>query len=549
MSAPGPPEAPLESARRELARRGYLGGGRPPARVSRLRPLAVAAAWAATLAAVAAVAAVVAAAAPAVLLAPTALAFLPVTLVLVVVGAGLGRLLAHGLLALGAEPGFVSALLGGAAGIAVALGVIALAGGPSADWPRWIAVILTALAVATRAAVAVRLALARRLALGRAEPGRATALPALLFAFSLGASALLVALGARSPAEPTPAAAAYPRPAGRVAVVAVDGLSREDLDAAAAGSGSLGRVAGWGWAPLVGAGGRLPAVVWTTVACGVEARRHGVEELEEVRLFGCRDGLALGTAARRALVAAWRPLGGVEVVARPALERLYPTFWEMASRAGCPVLVGGWWGSWPVRRVLGEVASERAWLGGATGTDAVTPGLAEVVEAAWRDTPDAATGSDRLALELVGRAVAAEGPQAVALALPALDVVQRRAAGGPPVALAAALAPHLDVLARAIAGLEAGGYRVWLVALPWRDGTPFVAASALPAGRHAEVDARALAGTWLAALGLPAPDDGQRPGAVPGRAGYGPPPPPLAAPPPAARAVQRELLRSLGYLQ
>ena len=60
---------------------------------------------------------------------------------------------------------------------------------------------------------------------------------------------------------------------------------------------------------------------------------------------------------------------------------------------------------------------------------------------------------------------------------------------------------------------------------------------------------RALAGTWLAALGLPAPDDGQRPGAVPGRAVYGPPPPPLAAPPPAARAVQRELLRSLGYLQ
>ena len=549
MCAPGPPEAPLESARRELARRGYLGGGRPAGRASRLRPLAVAAAWAAGLAIVAAVAAVVAAAAPAVLLAPAALAFLPITLVVVAVGAGAGRLLARGLLAVGAEPRFVSALLAGAAGIAVASGVIALAGGPAADGPRWIAVVLAALAVAAPAATAVRAAIAHRLALGRDELAGTLLLPALVFALALGASALLVALGAPRPAEPSPAAAAFPRPAGRVAVLAVDGLSREDLDAAAAGSPALRRVAGWGWAPLAGAGGRLPAVVWTTVACGVEARRHGVEELEEVRLFGFRDGLALGGAARRALVAAWRPLGGVAVVARPALERRYPTFWEMASRAGCPVLVGGWWGSWPVRRVLGEVASERAWLGGATGADAVTPSLAPIVGAAWRDTPDAATGSDRLALELVDRAVAAEGPQAVALALPALDVVQRRAAGGPPVALAAALAPHLDVLARAIDGLEAGGYRVWLVALPWRDGTPFVAAATSPARRHAEVDARTLAGSWLEALGLPAPADGPLPGGAHGRAGYGPPPPPLAAPPPAARAVQRELLRSLGYLQ
>jgi len=298
-------------------------------------------------------------------------------------------------------------------------------------------------------------------------------------------------------------------------------------------------------------------VAWTTVACGVEARRHGVEAIEEVRLFGFREGLPLGGVASRTLLAVWEPLGAVTLVARPALERRYPTFWEMASRAGCPVLVGGWWGSWPVRRVLGEVASERAWLGGGTGADAVTPGLAPLVAAAWHDAPDAATGSDRLALALVREAKDAVGPRLVAVALPALDVVQRSRAQPPPLALAAALAPHLDVLAQVIAELTSAGYRVFLVGVPWHGGTAFVASSAAGPGRRPDVAARDLAGTWLDALALPIPPGGSPPrrdlapasGSSVTRAGYGSPPPPLAAPPPSARVVQRELLRNLGYLQ
>jgi hypothetical protein len=558
MSEPGPPETRLESARRHLTRRGYLGGAPAGSDGWRWRGVFTLLGWAVTLAAVAALSAVVVAAAPAWLVVPATAAFLPVILCLVGVGGLAGWLLARALLRLGAEPPWISTVLAGATGIAVAGGVVGLTGSAaSTAWPQRLAVTLAALAVATLAAVAVRLAAARRLSLRRHEPAERSPVPALAFAAALGVGAVLVVLAAPRPLEPAAAAAAFPRPVGRLAVVAVDGLSREDLEAAAAGRATLGNASAWGWAPLTGIEDRLPAVAWTTVACGVEAGRHGVEELEEVRLFGVREGLPLSRPARRALLAAGQPFGAVAVVARPALERRYPTFWEMASRAGCPVLVGGWWGSWPVRRVLGEVASERAWLGGSTGVDAVTPGLAPAVQAAWRDKPAAATGSDRLALELSRRAADAVGPHLVAVALPALDVVQRSRTGRSPVALAAALTPHLDVLARVITDLQAGGYRVWLVGVPWHGGTPFVAASAARPEQHPEVGAVELAGTWLDALALPVPAGGPRPrrelepaaGPVVMQAGYGAPPPLLAEPPPSARAVQRELLRSLGYLQ
>jgi hypothetical protein len=514
--------------------------------------------WAVGLAAVAATAAVVVAAAPAWLVVPAAAAFLPVALVVTGIASFAGLMLARVLLRLGAEPPWISTVLAGAAGIAVAAAVVGLAGGgTAAAWPRRLAVMLAALAVATFTAAAARAAAARRLSLRRDESARRSPAPALVFGAALAIAAALVVLAAPRPSAPGAAAAAFPQPSGRVAVVAVDGLSREDLEAAAPGQDALAVAAGWGWAPLVGVEGRLPAVTWTTVACGIEARRHGVEEVEEVQLFGVREGLPLSGAARRTLLVAWRPFGAIAVVARPALERRYPTFWEMASRAGCPVLVGGWWGSWPVRRVLGEVASERAWLGGSTGTDAVTPGLAPMVEVAWRDTPEAAVGSDRLARALVGRAAGAVGTQLVAVALPALDVVQRSRAERSPLALAAGLAPHLDVLGHVIADLTSDGYCVWLVGVPWHGGTAFVASSASVPERRPGIGTIELAGTWLDALALPVPAGGPPPrrdlapatGTAVTWAGYGAPPPPLAAPPPSARVVQRELLRSLGYLQ
>jgi hypothetical protein len=84
-----------------------------------------------------------------------------------------------------------------------------------------------------------------------------------------------------------------------------------------------------------------------------------------------------------------------------------------------------------------------------------------------------------------------------------------------------------------------------------------VASSVAPSGATPPVDVLALAGTWLDQLGLPLPLGAPPPCRELSRAGspaaaaatYGPPPPVVAAPAEPGQAVQRELLRNLGYLQ
>jgi hypothetical protein len=209
-----------------------------------------------------------------------------------------------------------------------------------------------------------------------------------------------------------------------------------------------------------------------------------------------------------------------------------------------------------VRRLLGEVASERAWLAGDASEDAASPALAAAVREAWAPGDGAPAATDRLALALAGRSPA-QGTHLLALSLPALDLEQRGRAQAPPLLRLAALPSHLEALSAVLATVQVKGYEVWLVGVPWHGGTPFVAASTAPPGRQDPTGARVLAATWLDQLGLPAPSGSSAPRRsltgvtrVPvAAAGYGPPPPPVAAPPPAALATQREVLRSLGYLQ
>lgn len=555
MSAGAPPEPGLAGAREELARRGYLSAGGEPGR-SRLRT----ALWLVGLAAlgslVLAVGQVSAARAePALVLALSA-GYLPIFAAIAALGAVAGVAVARGLLRLGGEPEVLAAALATAAGLTIAAGFAAALTGTAARPAQlvpglgWGMAFAVAVAVIARRALEARLAY--RLAAGRHHPSAWLAPSAVL----LGALASL-AWAARPWPQPGEADAAFPPPSGRLAVIAIDGLSREELEAAERlpGGSALADAGAWGWAELHGPGRRLPAVAWTTVACGVEPAVHGVVELEEVRLFGGRRGVPLSPAARTALLACWRPFHAVEAVARPALTRRAPAFWEMASRAGCPVTVGGWWGSWPVRRLLGEVASERAWLAGDTSPDAASPALAGVVRAAWDAGGTTAAVTDRLAVAMAGRAPDS-GTHLVVLSLPALDLEQRRREQAPPLLRLTALPAHLGAIAEVLAVLRARGYAVWVVGMPWQGGTPFVAASTAPSGRLAPLSPLQLAATWLDQLGLPAPAGSPPPRrslsarhGVAATAAYGPPPPPLAAPPPEALATQREVLRSLGYLQ
>ncbi len=556
MSATAPTDPGLAGAREELVRRGYLRERGGPS-----RPTVWAAAWLVVFAAlgslVVAAGQVSAARAEPALVVSLLAGYLPIVLVLTGLAAGLGIWAARTLLGLGGQPETVAGTLAAAAGLTAAAGVSALLTGSAAQPTELLPGLVSGALYAVAVAVAVRRALLVRLAY---RPGSGGLIRSAWIAPAVVAFGALAALAWAARPHPEPAAAdeVYPPARGRVAVVAVDGLSREELEAARGvpGGSPLGDVAAWGWAPLEDLGGRLPAVVWATVACGVEPARHGVVELEEIRLFGAQRGVPLPRLARTLLLACWRPFGGVEAVARPALARRAPAFWEMASRAGCPVTVGGWWGSWPVRRLLGEVASERAWLAGDASEDAASPALAATVREAWAPGDGAPAATDRLAMALADRSPA-QGTHLLAVSLPALDLEQRGRAQPPPLLRLAALPSHLEALSAVLATVQAKDYSVWLIGVPWHGGTPFVAASTAPSGRQDPAGARVLAATWLDQLGLPTPSGSSAPrrslsgvtrDAV-AAAGYGPPPLPVAAPPPEALVTQREVLRSLGYLQ
>jgi hypothetical protein len=559
MSEPAPPELTLAAARRHLAARGYLQPSLPEPPASFWRGILVAVGWAAILAAALAWVAAAGAGAELVVAVPLAAGFFPASLGAMLGGGYIGRRVGWWLVRLGAPPPAAATALGALAGGGVVAGLVLVGGAPSRlsllGAPGLALGLSLAVVVFMRARAALIVSLGYR-PTRAAHPG----LGALLaLAAGLAVLVLAAALAGNGNKAPTTVAAAYPPPQGRLAVLAVDGLAREDLAGAVElwGQAGLRELAAWGWGKLSGITTVLPAVLWTTAACGVPPSVHGVIELEEVRLFGGSAGVPLTAAGRAVILGFWRPLGAAAAVARPALARRTPAFWEMASRAGCPVTVGGWWGSWPVRRVLGEVLSERAWLGGGTGADAVTPLSGPLVQAAWKAGGEAAAVTDALALNLAGAVPGGKDAHIIALSLPALDLCRRQSPQAPPLALASTLRPHYRALGEVVELLRAASYTVFVVGVPWHSGTPFVASSGAWPGEAPAVAVTELATTWLASLGLP-PAEGlpaprtdllARATLVLPAVAYGPPPPPFAAPSSAGVAVQREVLRSLGYLQ
>lgn len=559
MSGHAPPDGPLEEARRALTRRGYLRSALPAAPERRWKSFLRIGLFAVALAAAVATGAVGSGHVSWTRGLVLWLGLLPATLCVVFAGMVLGRLAASLLLRFGAEPARVALGLG----VIAALGVLAVLWASRQSLATPSGALPGLLAGGVLAAVAL-LGVRRTLlsALSLPPPSRPTrdatlsVLAAVLVVGIVGLATLAWRAGVGPPAREVES---LPPPQGRVAVVAVDGLCRDEFDAAAAllGPQVLGRATSWGWARLDPPVTTLPAVGWTTLACGVAPHQHGVDVVEEVRLFGTEQGIPLSPITRAAVVAFWQPLGLARVVARPALERRAPTFWEMAARAGCPVTVGGWWGSWPVRRVLGEVASERAWLGGGSGEDAVTPSLAPMVRRAWSNSGGISTVTSNLAGLLAKRAAGEAGTHVVALAFPALDIERRSLPGAPPLVVTARQEPHLVTLGALLVTLEEAGFTVYLVAIPWHGGVPFIACSAAPPGEHPKLGAHELVATVLDHLGLPAPLGVPAPrrdlSGVSGpqlpAAFYGGPPPPLAAPSAADRQTQRELLRNLGYLR
>ena len=183
--------------------------------------------------------------------------------------------------------------------------------------------------------------------LGRAfaESGRLPSRPRR--AVLLFAAAVAVCVGAvlfamrREPARPTP-----PLPARRaeaVVVVGIDGLALDSpcaRDEPIAGRLSGGAKGWWETHPA------SPAEIWTDLATGVPAARHGVRALEWVRPVGLPP-LAPPPGASWYLRGAGLALGTVSRAPVSAGERRSLAFWEVVASAGLPALAVGWWASGP----------------------------------------------------------------------------------------------------------------------------------------------------------------------------------------------------------
>lgn len=548
----------LEAARRQLTGRGYLAGALPDAPPKKWRLIAEMLAFSVFLALVLGLAEAGFAGQDLSLALPLTLGFLPAAVVATLSGIWLARRGAAALLRLGGEPGAIATAVAVVAAAAV-LSAMAAIGKPTVPGIATVPGLVGGLLAALVAMRWTRRQLLSSLSYPTPPPEpRSLAGATFIAVLAVGVVGVLF-LAQRAVAPVSVAAEAFPPPQGRVAVIAVDGLSREDLEAAAdlTGAPSLREAVLWGWAALEPQATPLPIVFWTTVACGVPPASHGVTVYEEVRLFGMERGVPMSRFARAVVGGVWQRFGMARVLARPALIRHKATVWEMASRAGSRVTVGGWWGSWPVRRVLGEIVSERAWLGGGIGEDAVTPGMEGMVTKAWEGGGRAADVSDALAVALVESSRGRHASHLMVVALPALDIERRADPAATPLALAQRQLPHYGTVDRVLTLLGEEGYSVWVLAVPWGAGTGFVSSSTAATGKHAAFAGVELAATVLDQLGLPCPVELPPPrrdlsaadGAPCAPAEYGPPPPALAAPSPGGQRVQRELLRNLGYLQ
>ncbi len=174
-----------------------------------------------------------------------------------------------------------------------------------------------------------------------------------LAAAAAGILAAIAIFAARRAPLPAPAPRPSPR-GGPIVVVAVDGLFL-DTEPAAAWTGlrellARGRA---GWWPIRAAS---PPEIWTDVATGVPASRHGVRALERVRPRG--SPLALRPPFGTAWYLRWLGprLSLTATAPVSSRDRECLSFWEVAASSGLPTLAVDWWasGPWPGADVTGN---------------------------------------------------------------------------------------------------------------------------------------------------------------------------------------------------
>ena len=377
-------------------------------------------------------------------------------------------------------------------------------------------------------AAAVRLGfLARAFARSGSLPGRAARR-----VFAAAAAAGLVAAVLLLASRREPAAAESPHVSPRslpIVVLAVDGL---DLDGPGRPPGAAGLLAvgATGWWPAE----RLsPPEIWTDLATGVSARRHGVHALARVRPAGSPLALRppFGTSwSLRSLGPALRVVSNAPV---SGADRRRLDFWEVAASAGIRSLSVGWWAAspWPGATVV----ENRAILGRA------------------RDGAQA----DRVAIGLFD-AQMREGYGLATVYLPGCDIAR-----DDPAARRGAVAAVEELLGVWIARASRGECALVVLAADSHPGAAALGRMVVFDGRAGaptlRIRAEDVAPSILAGAGVPAARDLAgapvpalfAPGALETTtvASYGPRVVPAAAAAPESDREYLEKLRSLGYLK
>jgi hypothetical protein len=246
-------------------------------------------------------------------------------------------------------PGVAATAAGLACAAAVfllfAAGHYGLGGRPSAAALPWAALSFAGaflLGIIARSAF-LALAYARTGALPGARPHRAAGLALALVVLALGALLLPSPPPAVSPPAPLPS----PRPVPLL-VLAVDGLPLDDPAEGADVSAirSLLETGSTGWWP---AAEKSPPELWTDLATGVSAERHGVRALARVRPAGSPLGVRPPLGTRWYLQGLGPAVGLVASEPVSAAERRSLAFWEVSASAGLSSAAVGWWasGQWP----------------------------------------------------------------------------------------------------------------------------------------------------------------------------------------------------------
>jgi hypothetical protein len=438
------------------------------------------------------------------------------------------------------------------------------AGSTSVGWTSAILIIAVAISLLIGHGVTVTvLAFLARSGLSRSlQPGLPLSswraiLPLASLSFAGALAVLLLVPSSRI--EPAAPALTVVPTGQRVLVLAIDGLDQALLDRLR-GAGrlpTLGRLLGRAVAALPSDADRDPARVWTTIATGQPAERHGVRSLEARQVAGLGGRLQPGSSGWSAITAATDLLRLTRPTIASGEARLIPAFWEVAARAGLRTAVVHWWATWPAPEDLGIVISDRAILrlehGGqqdgeiapadlypalqagwperraraaALGAGAVPPGTSADLAAAVRRSAEI----DATLIDLA-RDPALGTPDLLALYLPGLDIVQHalfqdQAAGGlSPSAAADRLAAlgryytFLDDLLAGVASTSTAGPRlVVLVTQPGRVERPGPGLLALSGGSAGSARMStvltAVAPTILHALGVPVARDLASPPAV-----------------------------------